>query len=394
VNPYAGAPPTGSEGPGQEHIRPRLEALGGKTHLFEPPPDTYQRMGVLGPRGRSWQGRPNLVTTFDLGPGPRLVINSHMDTVGVAGMRIAPFEPRIADGLLYGRGSSDDKGGIAMGLTAIAAALSVADQLGGTIIHQSVVDEECSGSGAGTLACCLAGHTGDEAIVVDGSAMALMRGCQGVLTVDLRLTGRGGHAARGGVNAIEKGVYLAHQALLPFIQRRRAAGYQVNLGVFQGGVHPAVVPGSALLSLNLVYGHAEAVAAEAAGRGWSGVPLREAFAAAIRQAEAGDDWLRDHPAEIDWVKDLIPYQIPAETPVVQRLADAAAAIHGQRLEPAVMDAWADAANLVRFGATPAVLFGCGSEGKAHSEDEFIRLADLVASTRTLALYLVRRLRRG
>ena len=208
VNPYAGAEPTGLEKHGQEFLKPILEDMGGKTRLFEPPPDIYERMGVIGPKGRSWRDRPNLVTEFVLGPGRRIVINSHMDTVGVEGMVFDPFSADVQDGKIYGRGSSDDKGGMAMGIIAIKAALKCADALTGSIVHESVVDEECSGSGAGTLACSLEGYKGDEALVIDGGELILTRGCQGCLTADVSVQGRSGHAARGGVNAIDKALIV------------------------------------------------------------------------------------------------------------------------------------------------------------------------------------------
>jgi acetylornithine deacetylase len=52
-------------------------------------------------------GRANVVAVArGTGGGRSLMLNAHMDTVGVAGMT-TPFEPRLADGRLYGRGSYD-----------------------------------------------------------------------------------------------------------------------------------------------------------------------------------------------------------------------------------------------------------------------------------------------
>ena len=46
------------------------------------------------------------------GGGRSLLLNGHLDTVGVAGMD-APFEPRVENGRLYGRGAYDMKGALA-----------------------------------------------------------------------------------------------------------------------------------------------------------------------------------------------------------------------------------------------------------------------------------------
>jgi acetylornithine deacetylase len=392
VNPYAGDEPTGLEKAGQEFIKPILEEMGGKTRLFEPPPDIFERIGVIGPKGRSWKDRPNLVTDFDLGPGKRIVINSHMDTVGVSDMKFDPFRADVRDGKIYGRGSSDDKGGMVMGIIAIQAALKFADALTGSIVHESVVDEECSGSGAGTLACCLEGYKGDEALVIDGEELILTRGCQGCLTVDVHVQGRSGHAARGGVNAIDKACLIKNA--IDGFKKARETKYPnclVNLGIFHAGVHPAVVPGSATLSLNIVYRIEEASVNEQAGRGWNGISVREEFAEAIQKADASDAWLCTHPSEVEWVKDLVPFETPEEAPLVQNLREAYEATIGGVPTLEIMSAWADGANIARYGGTPTVLFGPGSKDSAHSEDETVKIEDLVQGAKLVAVYLCRQL---
>jgi len=392
VNPYAGAGPTGFEKDGQAFIKPILENLGGKTRLFEPPPDIFDQMGVIGPKGRSWKGRPNLVTEFDLGPGKRILINSHMDTVGVEGMQFDPFSADVKDGKVFGRGSSDDKGGMVMGIIAIKAALKFADALTGSIVHESVVDEECSGSGAGTLACCLEGYAGDEAIVIDGGGLNVTRGCQGCLTADVRVHGKGGHAARGGVNAIDKAV-VVKQAIDAFKAAREAKypNCLVNLGVFNAGSHPAVVPDLATLSLNIVYRVMEAAENEQGGRGWNGASVREAFSSAIAQADASDPWLRAHASDVEWVKDLVPFETPEDAPVVRNLCQAYEAAAGGPPTIDVLDAWGDAANIARYSHVPAVFFGPGTDGAAHAQDETVEIEDLVTGAKVVAVYLCQQL---
>ncbi len=392
VNPYAGAGPTGLERDGQAFIKPILEAMGGKTRLFEPPADVYEQVGMIGPKGRSWKDRPNLVTEFDLGPGKRIIINSHMDTVGVEGMVFDPFCADVKDGKILGRGASDDKGGMTAGITAIKAVLRFADALSGSVVHESVVDEECNGGGAGTTACCLAGYTGDQAVVIDGGELIVKRGCQGCLTADVEVTGQAGHAAMGGVNAIDKAV-LVKNAIDRFKQARETKypDCLVNLGIFHGGTHPAVVPGQARLSLNMVYALEEAAANERAGRGWNGSSVRDEFIQTIAQADQADGWLREHPSKVEWVKDLIPFETPADAPVVQALAEAYQTALGRPATVEIMPAWADAANVVRYGGIPAVLFGPGSENAAHAEDETVDIDQLVNGAKVIAAYLCQQL---
>ncbi|MEI6502589.1 MAG: hypothetical protein WCP21_16390, partial [Armatimonadota bacterium] len=78
VNPYSGDRAPGGEKAGQAFLAPLLERLGGQVTLFDCPADIYTRTGILGPRGRDFRDRPNLVARFDFGPGPTIVLNGHM----------------------------------------------------------------------------------------------------------------------------------------------------------------------------------------------------------------------------------------------------------------------------------------------------------------------------
>ena len=96
VNPYSGDANPGNELNGQIILKPVLEDMGAQTRMFETPPDIYERMGVIGPKGREFAGRPNLVGEFTFGSGgKRIIINGHMDTVAVTGMEIDPFSAEV-----------------------------------------------------------------------------------------------------------------------------------------------------------------------------------------------------------------------------------------------------------------------------------------------------------
>src|SRR5260221_8668570 len=54
--------------------------------------------------------RPNVIARLPgRDPSRRVILEAHMDTVSVKGMTIPPFEPRVEDGKLHGRGSCDTK---------------------------------------------------------------------------------------------------------------------------------------------------------------------------------------------------------------------------------------------------------------------------------------------
>src|SRR6476469_326284 len=91
-------------------------------------------------------GRPNAVgRARGSGGGRTLLLNAHMDVVGVDGMS-DPFRPRVEGDRLYGRGAYDMKAGLAAIMVAAAAAAERG--LAGDVVVAAVCDEEFASAGA------------------------------------------------------------------------------------------------------------------------------------------------------------------------------------------------------------------------------------------------------
>src|SRR4051812_24031274 len=91
-------------------------------------------------------GRPNAVgRARGSGGGRTLLLNAHMDVVGVDGMR-DPFRPRVEGDKLYGRGAYDMKAGLAAIMVAAAAAAERG--LAGDVGVAAGCDEEVASAGA------------------------------------------------------------------------------------------------------------------------------------------------------------------------------------------------------------------------------------------------------
>ena len=102
------------------------------------------------------------------GGGRSLILNGHIDTVTIEPTdewTQDPFGAHIADGLMYGRGTSDMKGGLMAGLLAMAYLIESGARLRGDVIVQSVVNEEHAGNG--TLDLVRRGYAADAAIVLE-----------------------------------------------------------------------------------------------------------------------------------------------------------------------------------------------------------------------------------
>ena len=157
--------------------------------------------------------------------GRRVLIAGHVDVVG-SGEELAwtspPFRARIEDGVLYGRGACDMKGGVVAGLGALRAIAEAGVELGGEAMLVTVPGEE--DGGAGMLAAIRAGCTGDWAVITEPTRLELVTAQAGAITFTLTVTGKSAHAAfrRRGVSAVEKLVPVM-DALARNEQERNAA---------------------------------------------------------------------------------------------------------------------------------------------------------------------------
>jgi acetylornithine deacetylase len=143
--------------------------------------------------------RPSVIATRrGSGGGRSLLLNGHLDTVGVAGMD-APLEPRVENGRLYGRGSYDMKGAVA----AVLCAAADAPALRGDIVVTAVADEELGSVGTESV---VERVRADAAIVVEPTELQLAVAHRGFVGFTVETEGVAAHGSRPdiGVDAIAK----------------------------------------------------------------------------------------------------------------------------------------------------------------------------------------------
>jgi len=392
VNPYCGDT---DERPGEEKgqlfFQKEMEKAGFITDLTPIPDDVFKGVSMITPTGRVYNNRKNLQgERIFSDTGYSIVLNGHMDTVGIDGMTIDPFSGEYKDGKIFGRGSSDDKSGLAGALFAVKALGEVSNELSGKIIFQSAADEECSGAGSGTLALCKDGLSADMAIVVDGAGLSIETGSIGTMTFDVEVFGESGHASEGkGVSAIEKALFLK-EAVDEFIIERKlkAPEQKINLGVFQGGTSPSMIPGYAKFSINIDYSIQDAREAVVSTKEWGGSLVRKRFEEIILSKAAKDDYLKINPPVVTCVKDLYPFICNGESPVINTLTESFKDFKYE--DPVVKEGlWCDAAHLNNTAGIPAVVFGPLTDGKPHTADESVEVSGVMEFTKILALTLFR-----
>ena len=131
-----------------------------------------------------------------------LLFDVHQDTVPTDGMTIAPFDPRIEGGRLYGRGSCDIKGGMAAMLVAVARLCRERPPGAASVVLACTVDEEFTHTGSSHLAG--TDHGADLAIVAEPTLLDLVHCHKGALRWKIRTQGVACHSSTPqlGVNAI------------------------------------------------------------------------------------------------------------------------------------------------------------------------------------------------
>jgi acetylornithine deacetylase len=374
----------------------RLEALGMAVEVFHPDPAAIRE-------DPDWPGEevPRRTLPVVLGRagrpgGRRLVLSGHVDVVppgDPATWTVDPWAAVVRDGVLYGRGACDMKGGVAAILGAVRAlrASGALATLTGELLVALVPSEEDGGQG--TLAAIRAGATGDLAIIPEPSGLDVVIAHAGAITFRLTVPGRAAHASRRreGVSALDNLHTLVRA--LEADEARRNAGETDPLMTALGLPYPTII--------GTVAGGewASTVMDRVTAEGRYGVRLGQALAeaeaelrACIEAACAADDFLRVNPATVEITgARFAPVRVPAEHALPDGLASVAEAVTGRR--PALLGVpyGADMRLFVNAGGTPCVIYGPGDVRLAHAADERVPLVEVETCARVLAAWVEREL---
>ena len=331
-------------------------------------------------------GRPNVIARLGGARGGRsLMLNGHIDVVGVEGMTHAPWDPVVRDGRIYGRGSSDMKAGVAaMCAAAVRAATASGGALDGEIIVTGVVDEEYSS--LGTRALVSDGVRADAAIVTEPTGLKIMPAHKGFVWVDVLVHGRAAHGSRWdvGVDAIRNaGLLLAaldtvNADLLPSREHPLLGRPSLHASTIEGGIGLSTYPDKCRFTIERRTIPGETTAAVMA-------EIEDAFARVRARRPALE-------ADVSMIFEQPPSDVSTEAPIVRAL-DGALRACGEEVNVTGMSAWTDAAILNEAGI-PAICFGPGDIGLAHAAEEYVRVEEIERATLVLAALAMEWTRKG
>jgi acetylornithine deacetylase/succinyl-diaminopimelate desuccinylase-like protein len=366
------------------------------THILE----LFHSAGIDAELREVRPGRPNVIATLPgEGGGPRLIFNGHTDTVP-PGTMIDPFEPRIENGIMRGRGTADMKGGLAAQICAMLALKRSAARLDGDVVFTGVIAEE-DGTSLGSLDIANDGPSADMVVVAEPTDLRIAIAHKGFDYYEIEVEGSAAHSSRPdkGVNAI----YRAAE-IVSAIEKQIVA----DLGDIK---HPLL--GAATVNVASIIGFARSEIATAFGRGpmlkpdGGTVPDTCTICLDHRRLPGGShldfvDRLQALIAGLGPHPDAPPPRVsfkpacpeldthpPLDTDdghaLVRESLRIASAETGLPPEPVGVPYWSDAALFNTRWRVPAIVFGPGDIAVAHSNAEHVPVDQLLQATRINAL---------
>lgn len=351
-------PALAADGPGERAaalaLRSALESWGLHVDIHEAAP-----------------GRPNIVARAGRAGGRSLMLNGHLDVVGVEGMTHPPFGALERNGKLYGRGSADMKGGLAA--MCAAAARAAARGIAGEVIVAAVVDEEHTSIGTRELM--RRGVRADAAIVGEPTRLSIMPAHKGFAWIEVEVRGRAAHGSRHelGIDAILEAAAILgeldhlEREVLPTRRHPLLGRPSLHVSTIEGGTGWSTYPDRCVIR----------VERRTLPRERADEPLEE-VRGAIARARVRRASLE---AEARLVLVQAPSDVAPDAPIVRALSGALA-LRGERVIVDGMSAWTDAALLNEAGI-PAICFGPGDISLAHAAEEWIDIDEIERATSVL-----------
>ncbi|MFD0771609.1 peptidase [Bacillus sp. CGMCC 1.60114] len=383
---------SGDESGAQAVVIEKLRELGLDLDIWEP---SFTKLKdhpyFVSPR-TNFTDSPNIVATLKgSGGGKSMILNGHIDVVPEGDLNQWDHHPYAGEQVgnrIYGRGTTDMKGGNVALMLAMEAIIETGIRLKGDIYFQSVIEEESGG--AGTLAAILRGYEADGVIIPEPTNMKFFPKQQGSMWFRLFVKGKAAHGGTRyeGVSAIEKSMLVVeHMRKLEEKRNERITDplykgipipIPINIGKIEGGSWPSSVPD--FITLEGRYGVAPNESMEEA---------KIEFENWVGQLSKVDPWFIEHPVEIEWFgARWVPGELEEKHPLITTLKDNFMHIEGA--EPIVeASPWGtDGGLFTQIANIPTIVFGPGETKVAHYPNEYIEIDKMIAAAKIIACTLL------
>ena len=310
-------------------------------------------------------GRPNVVARVAGQSEEAVWFDAHLDTVSGEGMAFEPFEARMEGDKLCGRGAADDKASVAAMMAAMMEVAKSGEKPPATVIFTATADEEYRMSGL--LSLLESGMRARAAVVGEPSGLEIIIAHKGVARFTIRTSGKAVHSSRpeDGVNAIYRmgKVLGAIEAYAKGGVGREAhpmlGKATLSVGVIRGGEFVNVVPDQCEIAVDR-----RLLPGEDGRRAVADV--RDYLSNALQE---------DVGLKVSGMDLTVPgMSIASEDDLVQAVASVVREVTGKAPLDG-MQGTTHAGELMAAGI-PAVVFGPGQMGQAHTATEELDLGQL------------------
>lgn len=325
------------------------------------------------------KGRPSIAAVLEgRQQHPRLVLNGHMDTVGVGDAdkwSHGAFSGDRADGAIWGRGAVDMKGGLASQIACARALAHRLPQLSGSLVLHFAAGEECGEPG--TLSLLRRGYGGDWGIVTEPTHLRLATAAKGVAWYRITLRGEAAHAGSGSsrdpvsllgglLSALDRYGRQVGQRHHELLGSERCTATMIRAGTQHNATAEEV---AVTVDRRLLPGNSsDAALAE----------LREV----VRAAVPADDYEVTVQSQHESFQ---PAQITERSGFISQMEQTITEVTSGPVERIGTHYGSDVRNLIHDAGMEAVTFGPGDPALMHSTDERVEIAQVRDAAIVLAM---------
>ncbi|QGP93113.1 Acetylornithine deacetylase [Neomoorella glycerini] len=369
----------GEEGCLGEYLRELFQILGLQVVTQEVAPGRFNVLGIWPPIEE--------IAVATAG----LLLHAHYDTAAPYDME-EPFSGAVRGGYIWGRGTVDQKGGLAAAIMAVATVKSLGFKPSKPVVVAAVVDEEAEHRGSSRLV--QSGLKADMAIVTEPSSLRIVPGCKGTVPLKIEVEGRAAHGCRPwlGINAVARALPILKRLfeltypevdLGPELGRIRGS---LNVGLIQGGVAYNMVPASCTIWLDR---------RTVPGETPAGVMAEIQKVLTLAREEVPDLKADVSIARPDWnwepirKRGLNPALTAVDSAVVSLVRETHQQVLGKDPVLYFTDGYNELDFLVNDLGIPSIQYGPGDSRLAHTSEERVEVEELITCTEVYARLILK-----
>ena len=338
------------------------------------------------------------------GGGRSLLAFAHPDSEPVADTdqwQHDPFAGEIEDGRMYGWGIADDLSGVIAMICALDAVGAAGLNLSGDVICASAVSKRRA---QGIYALLEQGYQADAAIYLhpaeSGAGLGDIKArASGLMYFRITVSGQPPHTSEPthspfyhlAVNPIDK-AWLVYRALAELADERAKRvhhpayaeiGRSTNLHISHiaagNSARPGRVAADAIMTGSVTFPPDEDIAT-----------VQREVEAAVRQVSADDVWLREHPAQVEWLQGTSGVEVAEDSDIFGTVAGAIEGVKGVAPSVQSLHAGSEIRAPNHFKGIPTVGFGplSGDNTQSGGTDEWVSVDDFINMVEVVANIMV------